>query len=280
MAISRLRDVFEKVDRLYAEELSVSVKKLYDDLLVSIEKVVRERNRILGKSKEDVEKMLLEELVKINSSYERIAERTLTGYINRLTRLRELFKNIVNMLNDRLRTVSSERESLEAKAKALIRAGRADEAQAYTPTIVQLEKSIKFIKSYLTTLNRSIGRIVAIITGIRVLKDIAKIFRIDMSLLNREQLIEFIRMIRSSRETIENLEKSLTELQETLDISRGIPSAMLTEEERRVYQRLIDEVLVEGGIATEIKSQLEELKKKLKEKEKEVEEIYSAMKSS
>ncbi|NPA22814.1 MAG: hypothetical protein GXO23_00750 [Crenarchaeota archaeon] len=270
-----LRQIFNKLDRLYAERRYLDLERCYDILVNSIEKAIKDRNKILGgKSREDVERELYSTVRAISGVMEEIENRGPRGLIKRLSRYKDVLEKSLSRLGSIIDRLENKRSTLEAQIKSLMRLGKMGEAQQYIPRLTVLERNIKSLRAYHAKIDRIKSRIEGVIETLYILDELIPILIIeDLTKIvrDKEELAKYLEDIRMIKQRLEDAENFVTELEGVLDLTRGVPSIQLTDEEMTTYRRLLEEVLQEDLPQT-IRKELENFKSMLEQKEREIED--------
>ncbi|RLI01174.1 hypothetical protein DRO38_05475 [Candidatus Bathyarchaeota archaeon] len=256
------REMLRKVDELYVENPTDEVKKMNDDLVLSLRTAVKERNRILGKGEKEVEKELEASLNTVRKRYEEMMRSGSLGLMRRLESVKELLSGKMEVIKNKKEDVRSKRMPLEAKAKALIKEGRVEDAEIYVPEITALEENEKLLGGFVNVLSKVVGRLSGLITKIDVLNTLRSI---NISKLDFEE-------VRNLRGKVESVAGDINELQNELGSvlsmsESGILSGTMNEGEKKTLKRLVAEA---GDVSEEAKRYMEKMK--------EVEERYKEMK--
>jgi len=169
----------------------------------------------------------------------------------RLKLAAESLNQKVEIVKKKFEEIKGKRLSLESKAKALIKAGRIEEAEIYIPEINACEEAENDLMGFIRAVGRTVARIKGLLTKIDVLETLKSIQITKMDFEEVKQLKE------KAESALKDLNGLQAELGTVLSLSStGTLSGTLTESEKRTLMRLIEEV---GEVGEETKKYLEEL---------------------
>lgn len=255
------RELLTKVDELYGDNFTSDVRKLNDDLVFSLRSAMRKKNKFFGRGEREIEKELGESLNSVRKRYDDLIKTGSAGLTKRLGSVKDILSDKMSMISKKKEEVRSQKVPLEAKAKALIKEGKVEEAEDLVPEITSLEGSEKLLGGFTKVLSKVVGRLSGLITKIDVLSTLRSI---NISKLDFDEVKSLKGNVESVASNINGLHD---ELSSVLSMSgSGILSGALSEEEKKTLKRLVAET---GEVSEKVKTYMEEVEE-VEEKYKEI----------